>query len=107
MDDEPIAAEGVGAMPGAISEAFAAKPEEVVMEVLLVGMGVNQARPMLLLLIDDMVSTYEMFAYDNAVQSHLAIRSVSIHVSTKLLLFAANVDMLGSPLCLFSFEKVD
>lgn len=34
----------------------------------------NQGRPMLLLLIDDAVSVYEMFNYNNGIQGHLAVR---------------------------------
>lgn len=34
----------------------------------------NQARPMLLLLVDDVVSVYEMFIHDNGIQGHLALR---------------------------------
>ncbi|VDK82154.1 unnamed protein product [Litomosoides sigmodontis] len=74
VDDEPVAGEGTDTMSGNIADTFAAKPEEVIMEVLLVGMGMNQGRPMLLLLIDDAVSVYEMFTYNNGIQGHLAVR---------------------------------
>ncbi|KHN80691.1 putative cleavage and polyadenylation specificity factor subunit 1 [Toxocara canis] len=71
MEDEPvIASDTVNAM----NEALVAKPEEVIVEVLLTGMGMNQGRPMLFVMIDDMVSVYEMFMYDNGVVEHLAVR---------------------------------
>uniref|UniRef100_A0A158Q7F8 CPSF_A domain-containing protein n=1 Tax=Elaeophora elaphi TaxID=1147741 RepID=A0A158Q7F8_9BILA len=74
IDDEPAAGEGSDALAGTMTDTFAAKPEEVIMEVLLVGMGMNQGRPMLFLLIDDTVSVYEMFTYNNGIQGHLAVR---------------------------------
>ncbi|KAM3728993.1 putative cleavage and polyadenylation specificity factor subunit [Dirofilaria immitis] len=73
VEDESIAGEGID-ISGTMTDTFAAKPEEVIMELLLVGMGMNQGRPMLFLLIDDTVSVYEMFTYNNGVQGHLAIR---------------------------------
>lgn len=42
----------------------------------MAGMGMNQGRPFLFILIDDTVCIYEMFEYDNGVLEHLAIRSV-------------------------------
>ncbi|VDO44335.1 unnamed protein product [Onchocerca flexuosa] len=73
VEDEPAVGEGIDAS-GTMTDTFAAKPEEVIMELLLVGMGINQGRPVLFLLIDDTVSMYEMFPYNNGIQGHLAIR---------------------------------
>uniref|UniRef100_A0A0N5A911 CPSF_A domain-containing protein n=1 Tax=Syphacia muris TaxID=451379 RepID=A0A0N5A911_9BILA len=56
------------------TDALAVKPEEIIMEVLIIGMGINQSRPVLFVLIDDVVSIYEMFEFDNGVLEHLAIR---------------------------------
>ncbi|VDO38477.1 unnamed protein product [Brugia timori] len=74
VDDEPVTGEGIDAMSGTMTDTFAVKPEEVIMELLLVGMGMNQGRPLLFLLVDDTVSAYEMFTYNNGIQGHLAIR---------------------------------
>ncbi|VDN50784.1 unnamed protein product [Dracunculus medinensis] len=66
----------------AIGDSFAPKSEEIIMEVLLFGMGMNQARPMLLLLVDDVVSVYEMFIHDNGIQGHLALRFKRLRLSS-------------------------
>jgi len=39
-------------------------PLQVVIEMQVTGMGLNKARPVLTLLVDDVVSFYEMFSYD-------------------------------------------
>lgn len=40
---------------------------QVVMEMQMIGMGFNKARPVLTLLVDDVVSFYEMFSYDSGI----------------------------------------
>jgi hypothetical protein len=37
-------------------------------------MGQNRARPILSILVDDTVLFYEMFAHDNGIDGHIAIR---------------------------------
>lgn len=37
------------------------------MELLVAGLGINQARPVLSALVDDTVVFYEMFAFDNGI----------------------------------------
>lgn len=46
----------------------------------------NQGRPMLFLLIDDTVSVYEMFTYNNGIQGHLAVRYAFIFLFSYYLL---------------------
>ncbi|KAI1726321.1 CPSF A subunit region domain-containing protein [Ditylenchus destructor] len=50
------------------------KPEEIVIELQLYGMGMNQGRPILAALVDDVLVFYEMFFCDDGVEGHLAIR---------------------------------
>uniref|UniRef100_A0A0M3K416 CPSF_A domain-containing protein n=1 Tax=Anisakis simplex TaxID=6269 RepID=A0A0M3K416_ANISI len=62
-----------------VNEALVVKPEELIVEVLLTGMGMNQCRPVLFVVVDDVVSVYEMFAFDNGIVEHLAIRFKRLH----------------------------
>lgn len=50
------------------------KPEEIVVELKMAGMGMNKGRPILSALIDDMVVFYELFTFNNKIPGHLAIR---------------------------------
>uniref|UniRef100_A0A9J2PBZ7 Cleavage/polyadenylation specificity factor A subunit C-terminal domain-containing protein n=1 Tax=Ascaris lumbricoides TaxID=6252 RepID=A0A9J2PBZ7_ASCLU len=72
LGDESVVASDIAS--NTLNEALVAKPEEIIVEVLLTGMGMNQGRPMLFVVVDDMVSVYEMFMYDNGVVEHLAVR---------------------------------
>lgn len=44
------------------------KPEDVVMEIKLNGLGMNNARPVLSMLIDDIVWFYELFVQDDGIK---------------------------------------
>ncbi|CAD5218762.1 unnamed protein product [Bursaphelenchus okinawaensis] len=56
------------------TDNVAIKPEEVVMEIQFNGLGYNQGRPVMSLLIDDTVVFYEVFQYDEGIKGRLAIR---------------------------------
>ncbi|MFH4978963.1 hypothetical protein AB6A40_005672 [Gnathostoma spinigerum] len=74
VPEEDMSSKPVGGSVADMPDALTAKPEEIVVEILLFGMGMNQSRPLLFVHMDDSVSVYEMFAYDNGVQDHLAVR---------------------------------
>ncbi|TMS37470.1 hypothetical protein L596_004394 [Steinernema carpocapsae] len=57
-----------------MKETQGGRPEDLVVELVVTGMGYNQGRPVLSLLIDDTVLLYEMFAHDDNVEGSLAIR---------------------------------
>uniref|UniRef100_A0A158P6D2 CPSF_A domain-containing protein n=1 Tax=Angiostrongylus cantonensis TaxID=6313 RepID=A0A158P6D2_ANGCA len=49
------------------------RPNERIVEVQIVGMGINQGHPILMAVIDDQVIAYEMFKWRNPMKEHLAI----------------------------------
>ncbi|CAJ0931010.1 unnamed protein product, partial [Mesorhabditis belari] len=59
----------VGRTPNPIQRA-----EERVAEICLTGMCFNQGRPILFVLVDDSVITYELYKHKNSVPGHLSIR---------------------------------
>lgn len=52
----------------------AGEPMPSVRELLLLGMGINQSRPILFAIVDEQVVIYETFAFDDGIEDHLAIR---------------------------------
>ncbi|KAI6235977.1 hypothetical protein M3Y95_00108700 [Aphelenchoides besseyi] len=55
-------------------ETVTVKDEEIVTELRLTGLGLNQGRPVLSVLIDDTVVFYELFSFDEGFPKTLAIR---------------------------------
>lgn len=49
------------------------RPNERVVEIQIVGMGINQGHPTLMAVIDDQVIAYEMYKWRNPLMDHLAI----------------------------------
>ncbi|KAK5967614.1 hypothetical protein GCK32_002862 [Trichostrongylus colubriformis] len=49
------------------------RPNERIVEIQIVGMGINQGHPTLMAVIDDQVVTYEMYKWRNPLIEHLAI----------------------------------
>ncbi|KAK6009166.1 CPSF A subunit region [Ostertagia ostertagi] len=49
------------------------RPNERIVEIQIVGMGINQGHPTLMAVIDDQVITYEMYKWRNPLIEHLAI----------------------------------
>jgi hypothetical protein len=47
------------------------KPEDIVMEIKLNGLGMNNARPVLSILVDDIVWFYELFVQDDGIKGKL------------------------------------
>ncbi|KAL3099044.1 hypothetical protein niasHS_001032 [Heterodera schachtii] len=59
---------------GAGADSLMLKPEEVIVELFVQGLGINKGRPVLSVLVDDQVIFYEMFRHDDHILNQLAIR---------------------------------
>uniref|UniRef100_A0A914IGJ2 Cleavage and polyadenylation specificity factor subunit 1 n=1 Tax=Globodera rostochiensis TaxID=31243 RepID=A0A914IGJ2_GLORO len=59
---------------GAGAESMMLKPEEVIFELFVHGMGINKGRPVLSVLVDDQMVFYEMFRHDDHIAGQLSIR---------------------------------
>ncbi|KAK0428982.1 hypothetical protein QR680_011121 [Steinernema hermaphroditum] len=55
-------------------ETQGVRPEDTIVELLVLGMGYNQARPILAVLVDDMVVLYEMYSHDDHIEGSIAVR---------------------------------
>ncbi|KAI6233639.1 hypothetical protein M3Y99_00877900 [Aphelenchoides fujianensis] len=65
--DEPA---DVGAKP----DTTTIREDEVIVDLRLTGLGMNQGRPVLSVMLDDTITFYEVFAYDDGFSGSLAIR---------------------------------
>ena len=64
--DDPFADQTLSQSDGATRpETVAVRDEDVIMELTLFGLGYNQRRPVLSMMIDDTIVLYELFAYDD------------------------------------------
>uniref|UniRef100_A0A1I8AI22 CPSF_A domain-containing protein n=1 Tax=Steinernema glaseri TaxID=37863 RepID=A0A1I8AI22_9BILA len=64
----------IGIDYGENRDAQGGRPEDAIVELVVLGMGYNQARPILAVLVDDMVVLYEMFSHDDHLEGSLAVR---------------------------------
>ncbi|VDP02481.1 unnamed protein product [Heligmosomoides polygyrus] len=88
------------------------RPNERVVEIQIVGMGINQGHPTLMAVIDDQVIAYEMYKWRNPLMDHLAIgfRRLPLTVTIRSAPFMGHdgrrAEVRGHRVIIHPFERV-